>query len=521
MNELEPIDDRREWLRVFAWAFVLFAACLFVYTRHNQFPYFYHPDEPGKVEQVLTGEWNFHHPMLLLTATRAAVKIAGVPGVEQPVVEVGRWVSAGFAAVAAVALALLAFAWRGWVASFATGFALLCHHQFYELAHYMKEDTALVAGLSLTFLMLLACWWRASLGRAALLGIACGLAVSGKYLGVIAIGFAVPVLWRIPERRGARLGVFAGALVLTFCALNLPLLLHLATFRQSFGREMDFVINGQRGMTRSVPHTQYWNAFRDNSTPAFWVLLIIFLHARWHERRRLSLPEWIIVAFPYAYALALSFSPKSNDRYFLPATAIFTLQAALGTKDLAHAFAWRRTRRRWLAAAVAAFLACQLVSLPRPLAWHTLAEYSRAVQVDDNAALLRWVRAELPATAVIARDSRIMLPDPARKRDVRRLGAVPQQILSARFAADLGTVAELREKGVTHVAISESDYGRFFLDGLRPQASERTDFERRKTFYEDLLRDGELVFERDRGTVIYLHPGIRVYRLSSWVGGEL
>jgi hypothetical protein len=48
---------------------------------------------------------------------------------------------------------------------------------------------------------------------------------------------------------------------------------------------------------------------------------------------------------------------------------------------------------------------------------------------------------------------------------------------------------------------------------LRPQEGERADFERRKAFYESLLRDGELLWERDRGTVIYLHPGIRIYRL--------
>ena len=44
----------------------------------------------------------------------------------------------------------------------------------------------------------------------------------------------------------------------------------------------------------------------------------------------------------------------TNDRYFLPATAMFTLQAAIGTLDLARTFAWRHQRRHWLAGAVAA-----------------------------------------------------------------------------------------------------------------------------------------------------------------------
>ena len=38
----------------------------------NTFPFYYHPDEPGKVEQVLgMRPWNFHHPTLLLSTTKA------------------------------------------------------------------------------------------------------------------------------------------------------------------------------------------------------------------------------------------------------------------------------------------------------------------------------------------------------------------------------------------------------------------------------------------------------------------
>ena len=52
------------WLSV--WCAVLFTLALMLNTRHNWFPYFYHPDESAKVAQVMTGNWNYHHPMLLL-----------------------------------------------------------------------------------------------------------------------------------------------------------------------------------------------------------------------------------------------------------------------------------------------------------------------------------------------------------------------------------------------------------------------------------------------------------------------
>ena len=505
------VEPRTLWL--VAWALALFAAGLALDTRHHGFPFFYHPDESAKVDQILTGEWNFHHPMLLLSTTAAVVKTLGVPRSDQPVVEAGRWTSAAFIAGAVVALALLAYAWRGWTASFATGGALLLQHQLFELAHYLKEDSALLLGVALSFLLSHAFWQKPNAWRATLLGAAVALAISGKYIGVFGLAVALPALWLPPGKKGLRTACFCGALAAVLVVVNLPLLLHFGAFENSFGREMEFVVHGQRGMTRSVPHAQYWNIFRDNTTPVVWVLLAVFLTARWRERRAVSPVEWLIIAFPFAYALALSFSPKSNDRYFLPATAVLTLLAAFGAVDAARLLA-RWLPLRWaLAVCAAALVISEGVSLPPPLDWHNFAEYFAAFQRDDNADFIAWIKKNLPTDAVIAKDSRIQLPDAESKKDRLRFAPMPQKILAAHYAADLGTMAELRAQGVTHLAVSGSDYGRFLLPGLIPQAGERADFERRKAFYQALLRDGEQVFWRERGAVLYLHPGIRLYRL--------
>lgn len=90
---------------------------------------------------------------------------------------------------------------------------------------------------------------------------------------------------------------------------------------------------------------------------------------------------------------------------------------------------------------------------------------------------------------------------------------MPQKLFLSKLASDQGTLEEMRAHGVTHVIISESSYGRFFRRDLRAKDLEEASFARAKAFYADLLRSGELLFERERGTVIYLHPGIRVYRL--------
>ena len=480
------------------WAVLLFAGTLTLNLRHRDFAWYYHPDEPGKIEQVLTEKWNFHHPMLLLRVSRIVMEMAGVAHESQAVVEAGRAVSAGFGALAVVALSLLAYYWRGWLTAFAAGGALAFHHQLFELSHYMKEDTALLLGMALVWLAMIVFEKAPSIGGAAAMGAACGLAISGKYIGAIALFSAVPTLWRAGGK--LRAAAFVGALFAVLIAVNWPLLADVQTFRQSLARETGFVVSGQKTSTRSVPHARSWNVFVDNTNPVIWLLLAAFLVGRWRSRRNVTPARWHLIAFPFLYALALSFSPKSNDRYFLPATAAFTLLAALGVTD-----AQRFLQFRWSGVAVATCLV-----LAQFNSW---LRYDRAFRRDDSRELLEWCRTELPPDAVISKDSRIWLPDAA-KPDTVPATAIPQRVEAEKFAADVGTLEQQRAKGITHVAISESDYGRFFLRSLQPKAGKEAEFKKRKSFYESLLRDGELLFERERGTVIYLHPGIRVYRIA-------
>src|SRR5438093_9976146 len=80
-------------LRLTLFSALLFALCLTLYTRENNFPFFYHPDEPNKTRQVIQGDWNFHHPMLLLTTAKVVTDLFGVPKDDQHIVVAGRWIS--------------------------------------------------------------------------------------------------------------------------------------------------------------------------------------------------------------------------------------------------------------------------------------------------------------------------------------------------------------------------------------------------------------------------------------------
>jgi hypothetical protein len=502
-----------------------FGALAFVlFSQQRGFPFFYHSDESAKVEQVLTRDYNFHHPMLLLTFTERWLGDSAVRQDPQRVVEAGRLVSALCSALAVAAFAALALL-RGctpgpparacWLAGLAAGLLLALHQQLLELAHYMKEDPALLLGIALTFLALEGYRRRPGARMAIVVGAACGVAISGKYLGAVALACAAPVILcrRATERgapasgrwydrsRAAHCGLVLGGAAAVFVLVNLPLLSDLATFRASFDREVGLVVEGSKGLSRRVPHTIYLNIFADNTTPAIWLLLGVYSWRFWQRRREQDALAWVLALFPLVLTVAFSFSPKTNDRYYLPLTATCYYLAALGLCALA-------AKPRWAALALVAAIGLEI---PRTL------DVLRAFQHDDRRELADYIAANLPPTARIAQDERVMLPSERNRKRGRIVLDLPQEIVSGpkSYAAELGDLETLRAAGFTHVAVTESNYGRYFLDSMRPKTGAEGEYTRHRTFYERLFREGTLLFERPRGTVIYLHPGLRLYELGA------
>jgi len=493
----------RQTLQPWLLAALLFAAGLALFTRANAFPFYYHPDEPVKVAQIQTGQWNFHHPMLLLSTARLAVGALGGAENPQHVVEVGRWVSAAFAAAAVALLAAAVWSIAGRFAGIAAGLLLLSNHQFFELAHYFKEDTALLFGMSAWLLGLALYSKRPHWTTAALVGAGAALAVSGKYIGVFA---PLLSLWFVPRyaqagQKTTGLGGFIGAFVAVFVLVNLPMLLQLATFESSFHRELGFVVEGQRGMTRSVPHTAYLNAFRDN-VAALWLLLGVALWNAWRRRRELTALEWLLLLFPWVYMAVLSFSPKSHDRYFLPATALFLCAAALGVDAL---------RTSWCRRAVPLLLAflvlLQMAGMPR----HDTLSYYRAFQNDDRAELAAWLNAQHP-TAVLAQDRRTLLPTQSRGKTLPGQPALQARVIDEPLEK-IADMAALRAAGVTLAALCQDDFGKYDLISQRPQRGTEQAYQQTSAFYRALREGRKPLWERPRGLVLYLHPGLKVYDL--------
>src|SRR3954468_22505063 len=110
-----PEKPRRAWWAG-PWPLVVlfFAWCLFFYTRNYAHPYYYEKDATTKVQQVMGGERNYFHPLLMLNTTEAIIKVMGGTSNDQTTSDIGHIVMSIFGAVAVAAFVLFAFHCGGW-----------------------------------------------------------------------------------------------------------------------------------------------------------------------------------------------------------------------------------------------------------------------------------------------------------------------------------------------------------------------------------------------------------------------
>jgi len=492
-----PTTDWRAWLTALAFGLAAFA----LFTRHNDFPFYYHTDEPSKVQQVLTKERNFHHPLLLLESTEVALVLTGAARDPQSVVEAGRTVSAFYAALAVVALTLLAWSHGGPIAAGLAGTLLATHPVLFELAHYMKEDCSLLAGVAVCFLGLQLYSRRPTLLRAALTGAAAGLACSSKLIGVVIAIVALLVVLATP-RHGARgdwraAAIFLGAALLVFGFINADALRQLAGVRGGLDNELKRIDEGtdERQGTLQI---KYLSKF---GRVISWPLLLgacFWIYHRWRQRRAQSLATWALIAFPLLFAAALSVAPVTKERYLLPVFALFCVLGALGIVELAALRPFRRAR---VAAGALAALA---------LAWHLpkLVTYHREFSLDDRRDLAAWIRENLPPTATIIHDRRVRF-DYAQK-DGLPIDRIPQQTRRPRrFLHEFGTLAELRAQGVKYAVLCEPDYA----SALRPREKKNQRLDAAQQFYQQVMTEGRQLWARPSGHIFYLRPGLQLYEL--------
>ncbi len=500
----------RGWLIAAAFGILAFVLGI----QENGFPYYYHIDEPTKTEQLVEGTRNFNHPLLLLTVTDWVLDLDGTPRTHQSAALAGRTVSAVLTGLAVAAMALLAFYKRGLLAAACAGFFLATHWDIFEKAHIIKEDPGLICGLAFTFLALHVYRERPGAAAALFLGVAAGVAASSKYVGIAALLCALPAIFvfrgdrSIPSSLGALLGGFA----LTVAVFNFPLFSAegLATFRSSLAAETDKALHGTWAEKESVFSGGYFERIlyvgRAHMLAFFaWWLWVLLgpQRKRWDFRY----DDYLVALFPFAVALALGFSSKTHGRYFLPGT--LTLCYATGLGLAAAIGSLRGSSFRFRKPAIALLVALAVVgSLER------LHRYWDGFHRDPRVAMAAYIRETLPGDAVIAQGYGVHLPDPEIPlySDTAAGGFLPQQLVSSsKQPADLGTLDELRARGITHVAVCGQNYERYTKSTAEPTAEAADRYARRKRFYQELFKSAELVWKRESGRVGTHNPPLRLY----------
>jgi 4-amino-4-deoxy-L-arabinose transferase-like glycosyltransferase len=484
-------------------------------TRHNHFAFGYHPDEPTKTEQILSpdGFRNFLHPQLLLECTQRLVDWTGVPRDTQSVAHAGRDVSAFFAAVAVAAGCALGYLYAGLWGEILIGISLLCCSSLLVYAHYFKEDAGLAMGLLLVLLATRYFFTAKNIWLgAALVGAACAVAASAKYVGLV---FLIPGLIAILTRpaknwplRLAQVGIALASFLLIAAAINYRGLLHFSNFRHSFDDEVEHSITGHFGLTMHRPNLFFIRIFPAEVTwgilaPAIlaWPILIL----TWRQRT-----AWDLVALLIgpAFLALLSFSVIPFHRYVLPVVLMAHITAALAAIWILQSL---RPPSRAIVTTIFAAIVL-IIGVPRcASALHQFADDSR-----DR--FRAWAIANLSRGTGIATDFYAGLLTQENFHQLPVIKTIGNGIVVTvvRSGPELGSIPLLRLQGYSYIAVTDTAYDRFFLPEVIAAPNSLDWFQSGVQWHRDLFAKYPLVWQSkpDLNLHAYTNPEIRVYEID-------
>ena len=303
---------------------------LVFFGRNLDFTAFAHPDERNKIKQIVESRYNFNHPLLMLNSVKLVTEAVGKAHDFEFVKLAGRWSWVVWGSLAVGLLVLISGRLYGNCVAAAAGVFLLSNPHLFDLAHYFKEDPALLFGISLSLCAMLVFSIRPGFGAAIFLGLATSLAVSGKYAGALVIPFSVFLVFACSKNRTLDLVAMLVACSVGFLLINLPAFLALGSASNSLDREIGLLTGAKSEVTRSVPHGVYSNVYWQSSSPVLIGLLALFSFGLVQRKFRLSPFEWTLILLPVIYIVILSFFTKTNHRYFLPAAALLACLSAAG-----------------------------------------------------------------------------------------------------------------------------------------------------------------------------------------------
>lgn len=514
-------SEDRAWVRRIA-ALVIsvgaFAGSLFLNVRHNTFPYGYHPDEPSKARQILSpvGFRNFLHPQLLLEVTQRALNWSGATRDIQGVTELGRWVSAVFAAVGVAAICVTGYLEGGaWGAILLGASSTFCS-SLIVAGHYFKEDTSLIMGMCL---VVAATHCMMSVGPGAraraiiiFLGLACAVAASAKYVGVVFLIVGLVALMATPARSrrmkiARALGLMA-AFAFFFGVINYRALIDFHDFRLGFDSEAKHAVTEHFGVTMNRPNSY----FIDNlPSEAGWAMVIfggmaivVFLLTK----RRRSKWDALMISIGPGYLVMLSFSSLPAVRYLLPTVMMLHITAglsALWVIELAT------TRAKRVVGGIALAAIFMTVGLPRCLS--VVHQFG-----DDSRDRLRgWLIANVPPGKVVVGDfytGMVIHAENMAGDDTIGNRIAVREVYDV---SSLGPISSLRGNGVSYVAVSDRLYNHYFVPQFRATPEFKRQFDERRQWFVDLFANHAPVWQYDPPMNLHgsTNPAIRLYQIEN------
>jgi Dolichyl-phosphate-mannose-protein mannosyltransferase len=463
---------------------------------------------------VISGDWDLHQPLLSAIVTRLLKTALHVPDEVQTVVLLGRTVSAFFAVGSIVCLGLAVYLLRNWAAAALLSVLLLFQHQFYDLAHTMSENTALMFGSSLTLLAIVLLEQRATVARALLLGFSVAIAASAKYVGALLFVPAVIVVLRSGEKefRVNRIVEFGLGLSFAVLVINFFAVADFPRVAVDLVENLGLAFGSAPYGLQSLVRGTYWLALWHNTTPVIWVMLGISLWAFWIRRRLQTMSEILLIMIPVVYFLLLLFSPPVSDLRFLPVIGFTYALAVVGIASVAEILStFSEQVRGWLLPLlIGVCLAACFFEFLRGY------PYFMAFDRDQRLEMITWMDGDLPPGSRVVADTSALLPNLlAETKQKYRFALLTDD--KAIDHNDLTRFDRMVAAGVDYAVVSESDYTHFFSTVVSVALLNNQSFEASKQFYSELFKKGTLVWSRTLGPVPYLQPGLKIYHLPKSV----
>ena len=469
-------------------AVLLLALSVFLLGRKLDFNGYVHADEPNKVHQITQDKYNFNHPLLMLHSVKLYAEATGISGDYDRVIRAGRWSSVIFCSLAVALLVLVTGRLHGSFVAGAAGMLVLFTPLFYELAHYFKEDPALIFGLSLSLLAMQVYGEKPCWQRAAFLGAACGIAVSAKYTGLIILPFAAYAV--LAARRKLDLAGLTFFALLAFALVNLPMISSPEVWKSRVDLEVSRLNAVDVPNPRKIPHGEYFTVFYKYASPFVLCLIGAYLYGVWKRKFRLSAAEWTVLLLPAAYLVLLCFISTKTERYILPASVFLACVAAAGLGPVLNL-------KHGKIAAVFLLAAALIWQMPRVYELDSIFSSKRHEEV------MQYLETGLPSPAKVLVDNYQTL-SPQRK---------PEPVIKQRTLQPHETLDSLQRDGFTHVLVTGKRYPVFSPDSRRSSGLTPEQDAKMRHLYDELFRRSSLVFEWQRGRSKQLEPEFRLYEL--------